>query len=227
MPGRARETGSLAQIRLDVPTGQRTYLDRYFSTHFRLPIARRVQHHHRYAGCERREKGHDSDDGGQRAPGDRILWARSAPLPAPQRTSAARRVQVVPWLGHASTGSIVDMQSSFMQNQPARVVFVHQGNVVRGDDDGGARLVELDEQPQQPLAEIGIDVAGWLVGEQQLRTRDHGTRDGGALLFAARQNRRQRLHPLAEPDPLQQFDDLGPILGFSLPRTRSGSATFS
>lgn len=34
-----------------------------------------------------------------------------------------------------SGGSIVDMQSTFVQDQTARVVFVHQGDIVRGYDD--------------------------------------------------------------------------------------------
>src|SRR5581483_9650412 len=113
-----------------------------------------------------------------------------------------------------SSGSIVDMQPSLVQDQPARVVFVHQGNIVGGDDDGGAGFVELDEQAKKALAEIGIDVAGRLVGQQKLRPRDDGARDGGALLLAARQDRREGVDALAEPDPLQKFDHLGPIGGF-------------
>src|ERR1051326_8535398 len=81
-----------------------------------------------------------------------------------------------------SSGSVVDMQPSLVQHQPARVVFVHQGDIVGGDDDGRARFVELDEQAQQALAEIGVDVAGRLVSEQELRARDHCARDGGAVV---------------------------------------------
>src|SRR5579863_6764114 len=36
------------------------------------------------------------------------------------------------------TGLVVDMQTSFVQDQTAGVVFVHQRNIVRGDDDGRA-----------------------------------------------------------------------------------------
>src|SRR5690348_2085691 len=46
-------------------------------------------------------------------------------------------------------GSVIDMQTSFVQHEPAGVVLVHQCNVMGGDHDRGARLVELDEQPQQ------------------------------------------------------------------------------
>src|SRR5580693_3938456 len=115
-----------------------------------------------------------------------------------------------------SIGLVIDMQPSFMQHQAARIELVHQGDIVGGDDDGGARLVELDEQPQQALTEIGIDVAGGLVGEQKLRPRDHRACNSRALLLAAGQDRRQRPHAVAETDPLQQFDYLRPVLGLVL-----------
>jgi hypothetical protein len=74
---------------------------------------------------------------------------------------------------------------------------------VRGDDDGGPEPIELDEKAQETACERRIDVAGRLVREQKLGAHDEGTRDGGALLLAARQHRRQRVHALAEPDPAQ------------------------
>src|ERR1700729_1300406 len=84
-----------------------------------------------------------------------------------------------------SIGLVVDMQSSFMQHQAARIEFVHQGDIVGGDDHRRARFVELDEQPQQALTEIGIDVSGGLIGEQKLRPGDHRARDCRALFFTA------------------------------------------
>ena len=60
------------------------------------------------------------------------------------------------------------MQSPLVQDQTAGVVLVHQRDVVGGNDDRGARSVQFDEQAQQPLTEIGIDIAGRLIGEQQL-----------------------------------------------------------
>src|SRR5262245_1785762 len=55
--------------------------------------------------------------------------------------------------------SFIIVQPSFVQHHAARVELVHQGDVVGGDDDRGSRLVELDEQLQQPLGEIRVDVA--------------------------------------------------------------------
>src|SRR3974377_167950 len=63
-----------------------------------------------------------------------------------------------------SKDSLVDMQSSLVQHQTAGVVLVHERNVVGCDNDRGPRTIELDEQPQQPLAEIGVDGAGGLSG---------------------------------------------------------------
>src|SRR5262245_17083548 len=105
-------------------------------------------------------------------------------------------------------GSFIVMQPPIVQHQAAGIELIHQRDVVRGDDDGRPRLVELDEQPQQALGESGIHVAGRLVGEQQLRPRDHGARDGGALLLAAGKDRRQCPHAMAEPDPMQELRHL-------------------
>src|SRR4051794_23251306 len=102
----------------------------------------------------------------------------------------------------------IDVQPSLMQHQATRLVLVHQADVVGCDDDGGARFVELDEQPQQSSPERRIDAAGRLVGEQELRPRDHRARDRRALLLAARQDRRQRIHAVAETHPAQEVDHL-------------------
>ena len=56
-----------------------------------------------------------------------------------------------------------------MEHKPARVILVHQGDIVGRDHDGGSGLIEFDKQAQQPLCQARIDVAGWLVGKQQLR----------------------------------------------------------
>src|SRR5271156_1381286 len=111
----------------------------------------------------------------------------------------------------SSRGSVVDMKPSVMQHQPARVIFVHERDVVGSDYHRRARFVELDKQAQQPLAEIGIDGTRGRVSEKKQRPCDPRTRDCGALLFPAGQHRRQRGHALAETDPVQEFDHLGAI----------------
>src|SRR5579864_45551 len=44
-----------------------------------------------------------------------------------------------------SMGSVIDMEASFVEHQAACVVFVHQSNVVRSNNDRSARFVELDK----------------------------------------------------------------------------------
>src|SRR5215207_5161925 len=106
---------------------------------------------------------------------------------------------------------LIDMQPAVAEDQPAGVDLVHEAEVVGGDDNRGAEPVELDEQAQQPPPQRRIDVAGRLVGQQQVGPDDQGPGDGGALLLAARQHRRQNVHALAEPHPAQQLDDLAAI----------------
>ena len=109
------------------------------------------------------------------------------------------------------------MQPSLMQHQPPRLILVHQRDVVGSDNHRGAGFVELDEQPQQPSAQSRIDIAGRLIRQQQMRPRDHGAGDRRALLLAAGQDRRQRIHPLAQTDPFQEIDDLLAIARFVPP----------
>src|SRR5260370_31428907 len=61
---------------------------------------------------------------------------------------------------------LIDMQPSLMQHQPPRVILVHQRDVVGRDNDGGAGLVQFDEQPQQSPPQRRIDIAGRLVRQQ-------------------------------------------------------------
>ena len=106
------------------------------------------------------------------------------------------------------------MQPTVMQHEAPGIVLIHQPDVVRRDDDRGPRLVQLYKQPQQALRQIRIDVAGRLVGQQQLRTGDYGTRDRRALFLPARKNQRQGPHPFAETDPAEQLDDFFAVTFF-------------
>src|SRR5271156_5901178 len=69
----------------------------------------------------------------------------------------------------ARADSIIDMDATVMEHQATRIILIHQGDIMGRDDDGGAGLIELDEQPQQPLRERRIDISGRLVGEQDPR----------------------------------------------------------
>src|SRR5262245_2019625 len=116
----------------------------------------------------------------------------------------------------AILASVVDMQTALVQHEAARVDLVHERDVVGGNDDGSARFVELDEQPQQPFRQIRVDIARGLVGEEELRPRDHRPRDGGALLLSTREHRRQGGDAIAKSNPIQQFDDFLAIALFRM-----------
>src|SRR3954466_29322 len=113
--------------------------------------------------------------------------------------------------------SFVDMQATFVQHETTCVELIHQRDVVGGDDDRRPGFVELDEQAQQPLRQIGIDIARRLVREQKLRPRDHRARDCRTLLFSAGEHRRQRRNAIAEPHPVQELHDLIAIAVLGVP----------
>src|SRR3954453_18463263 len=113
--------------------------------------------------------------------------------------------------------SFIDMQATFVQHETTCVELIHQRDVVGGDDDRRPGFVELDEQAQQPLREIGIDIARRFVREQKLRPRDHRARDRRTLLFSAGEHRRQRRNAIAEPHPVQELHDLIAIAVLGMP----------
>ncbi len=70
-----------------------------------------------------------------------------------------------------------------------------------GDQHRGAQPVQLGEKADQARPDLGVHIAGWFVGHQQVGPGDHGARDGDALLLAARKRVGRRVHPVAKPDP--------------------------
>ena len=103
-----------------------------------------------------------------------------------------------------------------------------QADVVGRDDHRRAEPVERGEQMQQPLGHVGVDVAGRLVGDQQLGPGDHRAGDGDALLLAARQGRRPGAGAVGEADPGEHLADRPfDLLLARARRSRSGSATLS
>src|SRR5437899_6131561 len=91
---------------------------------------------------------------------------------------------------YSSPALLIDMQPPLMQHQPPRVILVHQRDVMGRDDNRGARLVQFDEQPQQPAPQRRMDVACRLVRQRYLTPRDRSKRDRGPLRLAAGQYRR-------------------------------------
>src|SRR5207245_2514541 len=134
------------------------------------------------------------------------IWT-SLPVSRPGRWGR-RRKRAHPLRSSEVTRLVIDMDVTVMEHKATGVVLVHEGDVVGGDDDRGAGFVQLDEQPEQALRQLRIHIAGRLIRQQELRPRDHGASDRGALLLAAREHRRQRPHVLSEPDPAQQLGHL-------------------
>ena len=80
-----------------------------------------------------------------------------------------------------------------------------QVKIVRRHHHRGAEPVERLEQVQQARGHVGVDIAGGLVRNQDLRTADYRPRDRDPLLLAARQGRRRRMPALGQADPGEHF----------------------
>ena len=80
--------------------------------------------------------------------------------------------------------------------------------IVRGDEHGRSARVDLAEQVHDVERQIGVEVAGGLVGQHERRIVDQRARDRNALLLAARELERKRVHPVLQPDPLQHLERL-------------------
>src|SRR5262249_36214707 len=68
----------------------------------------------------------------------------------------------------------------------------------------GMFAVEFDEQFEDVRAVLGVQIAGWFVGQQNGRGVREGSRDGYALLFAARKLRRVMMPAFAKADLFEQ-----------------------
>ena len=80
--------------------------------------------------------------------------------------------------------------------------------IVRHDDDRSALLVQLTEQVEHDLLIPLIEIAGRLVGENQLRAVDERAGDAHALLLTAGQLAGQVMRTLLQPHSFQRFHRL-------------------
>ena len=76
----------------------------------------------------------------------------------------------------------------------------HQGFVVGGDDDGGARFVEGFEEFHDVQRIGAVEVGGGFVGNQDAGLADDGAGDAQPLLFAAGEGYRVGVFAAAEAD---------------------------
>ena len=80
--------------------------------------------------------------------------------------------------------------------------------IVGRDQHGRAPRVHLAQQIHDVERQIRIEIARRLVGKNQHRVVHQRARDGDALLLAARQLLRIRVHPVLQPHPLQHLKRL-------------------
>jgi hypothetical protein len=92
------------------------------------------------------------------------------------------------------------------------------GGVVGDDDDGDAVAVEGVEQVEDGPGAGGVEVASWLVAEQQGGPPGHGARNSDTLFFPARQVSGLRPGPVQYPDAVQGLRFRCPICGAALRR---------
>ena len=90
--------------------------------------------------------------------------------------------------------------------QPEESVrFLSHGIVVGYHYDGGAVAVERFEDVENFVPHGAVQVAGRLIGEDDLRVTDNRTCNGDALLLPARKLLRKMLHPVAQSHLLECF----------------------
>ena len=81
---------------------------------------------------------------------------------------------------------------------------------MRRHDDGRPAGVDFTEQVHDFERQVGIEIAGWFVRENDGGIVDQRTRDGNALLLAAGQLEWIGIHPVLKPHPFQDLE--GPPL---------------
>ncbi len=84
---------------------------------------------------------------------------------------------------------------------------------MRDHDDGRATAMDVLDQLHHSASHLRVQIAGRFVSEQQPRLSDQSTRDGDALLLAARQLRRIVWGPRGQPYPFEHGIDAPATLG--------------
>ena len=159
---------------------------------------------HAGGGGEHGQEHHDRDHPGHR-PGEPPLGQQAALGPAELADAALHVVGPLRRMAQRAgrIGDLAAVEPQHLGALDAR----EQMEIVGGDDDGGAELVQGVEQMEQPVRHFRIDVAGRLVGDEQFGPADHRPGDGDALLLAARQGRRAGAGAVGEADPGEHLAD--------------------
>ena len=99
--------------------------------------------------------------------------------------------------------------------------------IVRGHQHRRPTGVDLAEQVHDLERQIRIEVARRLVGDHQHRVVHQRARDRNALLLAAGQILRIRVHPVLQADPFEHLKRAAPLLRGGTPSTSGTNEMFS
>ncbi len=183
-----RRLGFGVQVQRRAIGGRRKNLHRQPAGEAAAPAQRRTLRDQRGAERQRRQERHHRDHHVERR---RALLARQD---ADRTATRDHSLGIRSSTRRPSTSRISRAPRAFDQRA-----------IVGGDQHRGAQPVQFAEQADQPRADLRIDIARRLVGDQKIGPRHHGARDGDALLFAAGQGRRIGAHAIAEPHPGEQL----------------------
>ena len=147
---------------------------------------------------------------------------------AHQRWLTAVRARVIASSTRSAVGSGSSSTIRPSARNTTRSAYAAATRVVGDHDDGLAetRRPRRAEQGEHLGADAGVEVAGRLVGEDQVGPGDQRPGDGHPLLLAAGELARPVREPVAEPDACRPPGRATPRSGLRPPRV-SGSAMFS
>src|SRR5882757_1147630 len=92
-------------------------------------------------------------------------------------------------------------------------------HVMGGDHDRYAYIVETLEQLYDLERQVGVEIAGGLIGDEELRLADDRARDSHALLFPGRELERPVLFLTEQPDLIERRAHA--LVDFTLRNTRN------
>src|SRR5688572_32320928 len=118
------------------------------------------------------------------------------------------RVAVHPTRCTEATGNVDGLP--LVEHDDAAGSDVEQAPIVSRKQYGHAGLVDVLEQAQNVDCQLGVEVAGGFVGENERRLTDDGAGYRHALLLASRQHTRQLSPATSEADPIEHLVDAGP-----------------
>src|ERR687883_203818 len=129
-----------------------------------------------------------------------MRW-RGASAAPPTRASALS-------FGGVASASLVAGEPPVLEGDHALAHLVDHLAVVGDHEDRRPRAVDAVEELHDPDGRVGVEVPGRLVADEERRVVHERPRDRDALLLAARELVRKRLHLAREPDETEHLRNL-------------------